>query len=316
MTEDKQNTASPEGGSFWILEAPERCVRGELIADVGERLEVRLTAELVADPRIVISRAADGRVVGWGKTASAADSVEAFRPVTLQGRLDTGLAVTMLSAHNHAGGGPLHPPRYLADVAVFGAHVDGDEQCYSAIRFRVDHPYWLGHLGDSPPSTVDDHGSTLVIEMADEGNWLAYTSSAPATLRELEIRIVSACLALFRLAIDRELEIRETQVRVDTEGAWFPVQGSGFSAPPYGMDPRVLLPREELTVERLAKWIALNETLDGLAWSVARPVKAVLQIEALVATSLVEGLHRRLPYQQLKFPDASTKDALRNNVYF
>jgi hypothetical protein len=76
------------------------------------------------------------------------------------------------------------------------------------------------------------------------------------------------------------LEIRETQVRIDTEGAWFPVQGSGFSAPPYGMDPRVLLPREELTVERLAKWIALNETLDGLAWSVARPVKAVLQIEA------------------------------------
>lgn len=302
MSED---AAPPLSGDFWILDAPERRTRGDFRHEIGQQPEVTLTTELVTDPRIVFSRNEDGHVTGWGKLASAAASVEAFKSVTLHGLVDSGLAVTVLSAHNHGGGGPFNPPRYLADVAVLGAHVEGDEQLYSAVRFRVDHPYWLWHLSESPPSTVTDDQSTLAVEIADEGNWLVYASSVPTTLRELDICVVSACLALFRLAIDRKLEIRETQVRIEADGPWFAVDGAGFSAPPYGMDPVVLPPREELTVERLAKWIVLNETLDGLAWSVARPVKAVLQIEAMVAASPIEGLHRRLPYQQLKFPGTS-----------
>jgi hypothetical protein len=69
----------------------------------------------------------------------------------------------------------------------------------------------------------------------------------------------------------------------------------------------MLVPREELTVERFAKWIPLNDTLDGLAWGVATPVEGVLQVQVQVVTSLVEGLHRRLPYQQSKFPAATGK---------
>jgi hypothetical protein len=67
----------------------------------------------------------------------------------------------------------------------------------------------------------------------------------------------------------------------------------------------MLLLGEVLTVERFAKWIPLNDKLDGLAWAVARTTKDVLEVRVLVATSLVEGLHRRLPYQQSKFPDVA-----------
>jgi len=49
----------------------------------------------------------------------------------------------------------------------------------------------------------------------------------------------------------------------------------------------------------------LNDKLDGLAWAVVDPVDGAVQAQVLVATSLVEGLHRRLPFEQSKFPDAS-----------
>ena len=62
-----------------------------------------------------------------------------------------------------------------------------------------------------------------------------------------------------------------------------------------------LLSREVLTVERFAKWIPLNDNLDGLAWAVARPIWSTLRT-VLVATPLIEGVHRRLPYEQAKFP--------------
>jgi hypothetical protein len=66
------------------------------------------------------------------------------------------------------------------------------------------------------------------------------------------------------------------------------------------------LPRTELTVERFATWIALNDRLDGLAWGVARRVEGPIQVQVQVLTSLVEGLHRRRKqYGQSKFPDAT-----------
>jgi hypothetical protein len=58
--------------------------------------------------------------------------------------------VTLLHAQNH--GGQFGTPRYVAYVAVFGdAHVTGEDQLYSAVRFRLDHPYWLSHLGEVAP---------------------------------------------------------------------------------------------------------------------------------------------------------------------
>ena len=287
------------GGDFWVLEKPKVRVRGGFSAEVGNKPEARLDAGLVADPR----EGASMPVKSW-----PAKSIEAFQPVTLQGQLDTGESVTLLDARNH--GGRRSPPHYVAHVAVLGAHVAGTDQPYSAVRFRMDRPYWLAHLAEGDSSVVQDDGSTLSVEASQEGNWLVYASSAPATLRQLEIRMVSGCLVLAQLALDQDLVTRQTQVRVNTGEPWLTVHGPGFCAPPDKFDPKTLLPRKELTVERFAEWITLNDKLDGLAWAVARPVKAPLQTQVLVVTSLVEGLHRRLPYEQSRFPGVE-KPALR-----
>jgi hypothetical protein len=65
------------------------------------------------------------------------------------------------------------------------------------------------------------------------------------------------------------------------------------------------LPRDELTLKRFTRWIPLNDKLDGLARVVARPIEGFLQTQVLVVTSVLEGLHRRLPFAQSKFPAAS-----------
>ena len=110
---------------------------------------------------------------------------------------------------------------------------------------------------------------------------------------------------LARLALDRSLVIRTTEVRIGPDDAWHGLHGRAYRAAAKGFDAP-LIPQQELTIERFANWIALNDKLDGLARAVCEPVKGAVQAQILVDTSLVEGLHRRLPYQQCQFPEAST----------
>jgi hypothetical protein len=118
-------------------------------------------------------------------TGSAEDSVATFQPITVHGHLETGESVTLLNALNYGGG--FGNPRYVTDVVVFGAHMNGEDQLYSAVRFRMDHPYWLAHLAEGEPTVVEDDQSALSVERSEEGNWLVYESSTPATLRQLDV---------------------------------------------------------------------------------------------------------------------------------
>lgn len=62
----------------------------------------------------------------------------------------------------------------------------------------------------------------------------------------------------------------------------------------------------QLACHRTANWVALNDTLDGLASAVYGLGEGTVQSQVLIGTSLLEGLHRRLPYQQSQFPEASS----------
>jgi hypothetical protein len=292
-------------GYFWVPEKPDARVWGSFAAEGGHKPEAVLAGGLVDDPR-VRSTGAGGRVF----MSSAAATVKAFQPITLQGQLDTGHAVTLVNAYNHGRDGYYFgSPFYKADYAVLGdRHVSGVDQLFSAMRFRFGDPYWLGHLRERKASAVDSDGSALSVETSDDGNWLVYTAAAPATLRQLETRVVLGCLALAELALDQDFTARDTHVCINDGDPWLSVHGPGSDTPPNEFDADTLLPREELTVERFAKWIPFNDTLDGLASVVARsPIKAPLQTQVLVVTSLVEGLHRRMPktFEQSKFAGAS-----------
>jgi hypothetical protein len=301
MCPSKVDHCQVSDGWFWSV-AGEVCVRGELAAETGQNAEVTLSSAVADDPRVTVEHTTTGMTVISG-SGDPADDVAAFAPIDLYGRLDSGELVSLLSAQNYG----LFSPRYVARVAVFGAHVSG-EQLYSAVRFRIDVPYWTSHLADGENQTVPDDGSVLRVvtpeEGQDEGMWLVYESAQPRSRRDFDRRVLASCRALARLALDRPLIMRTIEVRIIQDGEWLPMHNKAYSELVSGYE-KPLLPREELTVERFANWIALNDRLDGLASGIYELGEGTVQSQVLVDTSLIEGLHRRLPYEQSQFPRAS-----------
>ena len=238
--------------------------------------------------------------------AYAAASVARYRAITIHGQLDTRDSVTLIDANNHGGAGLA--ARYIAPEAIFGAHVSPDE-LYSAVRFRLDYLFWLRHLTDGESSVVNDDQSVLCVEASPEGNWLIYEASKPTTLRQLEIRVVASCQGLAQLALypDEDLVTSETEVRINSDSEWLPVYGPAFRAKPTDVRFDTLLPSTELTAERFATWIELNDGFDGIAFAVARDLNVAIQAQVEVLTSLVEGFHRRLPYEQDLVPKTTNK---------
>jgi hypothetical protein len=305
------NTVS-SGGQFWTPAQASQRIAGHLVARPGEDTRATLDAALAADldagdapaPHPAFEQ---GDVAGAMK-AGAAASVARSRPITVWGELDNGELVSAFDARNVGGFGP--SVNYVAPIAIIGANVT-DEQLYIAVRFLLDDRAWLSHLRGSDSSEVEDDHSVLSVEASDDGNWLVYTSATPETLAQLEIRVVTSCLALAQLALmpDRghDLCTRAMQVRIDAAGEWMPVFARGLCANPAPPRLDTLLPRTELTVERFARWIVLNDKFDGLAWAVARRMDGIaVQLQVQLLTSLVEGFHRRLasPRAQQVFPNA------------
>jgi Apea-like HEPN/ApeA N-terminal domain 1 len=292
-------------GWFWSAGGESR-VRGELNAEAGRDVEVTLAGAVADDPRVIVEHAATGVIV-TSVSGDPANDVAAFAPIDVQGQLDSGELVSLLSAQNHGMPGILGAPRYVARVAVFGAHIFGN-QLYSAVRFRIDDPYWTAHLANGENHTLPDDGSVLRAvaseEGPDKGTWLVYESTQPRSLRDLDSRVLAGCRALARLAFDRPVAVRTIEIRINQDGGWLPLHSKTRTSPVSGYGESLLL-REELTVQRFANWIALNSRLDGLASAVHDLGEGTIQTQVLTGTSLVEGLHRRLPYEQSQFPMAS-----------
>lgn len=164
------------------------------------------------------------------------------------------------------------------------------------------------NLAGSQNHIVPDDGSVLRVVASeadrDKGVWLVYESAEPCPVRDLDSRVLAGCRALARLALDRPVQVRTIEVRISQDGGWLPLRSRAHCAPDAGYGES-LLPSAELTVEKFAKWIALNGRLDGLASAVDGLGEGAVQPQVLAWTSLVEGLHRRLPYEQSQFPAAS-----------
>ena len=305
-------------GEFWTAADAARRISGRFNAQLGEKVEAELEDRLVqpldSTDMPVPRPAPQPYDVAAAVRAHAAGAIARFWAITFLGQLETGELVSVFDANEYPGSRSV---RYVAPIAVLGAHVTFD-QPYSAVRFRLDHPFRLSHLADKEASVVADDQSTLSVEAADGANWLMYTPANPATLTQLEIRAISSCLVLAQLALfpdaepEFELHILDTQVTIDPGGKWLSVRGPAFChREPESLRVETLLPHGELTVERFAKWIELNDKFDGLAWAVARPINVPIQLQVQLLTSLVEGFHRRLTTEEAQtwFPD--TKREIR-----
>jgi hypothetical protein len=172
-------------GWFWSA-GDEAHVRGEFTSEAGRDAEVTLAGAVAEDPRVTVKHTATGETI-MDVSGDPAEHVAAFAPMDLHGQPDSGELVSLLSSQNYGVPGPF-APRYVARVAVFGAHVS-DGQLYSAVRFRIDHPYWTAHLADGEAHAVPDDGSVLRAvapeEGTDKGTWLVYESAQPRSYHSL-----------------------------------------------------------------------------------------------------------------------------------
>ncbi|WP_349293169.1 hypothetical protein [Corynebacterium breve] len=115
------------------------------------------------------------------------------------------------------------------------------------------------------------------------------------TLRSSD-RVVHSVMTLMKLAVDVDLTPIRIQVRRQGQADWLEVknkgQDSGMLSSP---DPKNLLAPSAVTLKRLAKWLEIEQSMDGLAAAVANPVKGeAMQVQGLVACSLIEGIHKRI----------------------
>lgn len=288
---------SKSNGTFWRADHHTRSRGLYKVPDEG-RPEIYLESPITDDPSVTKVTDSNG-VVRTTYSMRADKAVKSFAPVLIHGQLDSGQLVTLLSAQNHSVAPA--PPRYEARAAIEGAHVSAD-QLYDAIRFQVADPYWTKHLALGDSAQTED-GSTLRIEEGAEGNWIVYEAATRRNIRDLEQYVANACITLMTLAFDFRPNVQQIEIKTDGS-AWLSTAGPGYRGKIDGCDVPMLDP-SELTIEILARWIDLNAKLDSLGAGVAEPPTGAIQAQALVATTLLEGIHRRLPFVQTRFPRLS-----------
>lgn len=289
----KQDSAALEG-KFWSASEPERRCPGELIVREGTDAKLKTTGSLV-DMRAFSMTILENGLVEWTQSEDPADVVADFSPITIHGVLDTGREITLVDAMGTAGPDfQSFRVRYVLD----GAHVDGHEERFSAVRFQLDDPWWWAHLKDGMSAQAGAVGS-LSISRDGQSVWFVFESAEPMTLRECDSLVISPVLTLTRLAFDVDLGIGPTQLRVDpATSPWISVLTKRRSLEPVRrtkLPTDLLLPKSVLGIDNFATWIALSVDLDGLAAVVAHPPKGVaIQAKALTMAAVTEGLHRRL----------------------
>jgi hypothetical protein len=277
-------------GVFWHPDTPHRKVRGKLISVRSQTPELRLLAPVVDVPGITYEITEHGGSMTDSRTVR--QDVAAFRPMTLHGELEDGSALTALYAQG--GSDPsqhLIGQSYRCRFVLVGAHLDGPRQLYTNTRFQMGGIY--SYVSDGPASAGQGSDSCLNLESDDDGLWLRYQHRHPVVLAQLVNAGVAGCLSLSALATCVEPTVVRTQVLLDGSGVWLDVISKRLREA-RSWKASQLLPWSEVTVARLARWIPIAESFDGLEWAVIAPPSAAVQVQLLTAASAVEGLHRRI----------------------
>lgn len=285
-------------GQFWSPDDATKRINGALTWEPGSR------ARLILESRVIDELA---NPVTFTKTGfSIAHSGDPARivvdgvPRLLLGETEIG-PVTCLDSYLQ------HLPTNLFDrttppfqqvwdpiFLIVGAHlVEGHATELDGVRAVVDGPGWWSHLPDGGVATSD--AGEVECERLDDETWLEFRPSSALSIHAAD-RSVRSVLTLAKLALDADLTPGRMKIRIAGQSAWLDVQtGSENPGKISWPDPHNLLPPESLTLERIARWLEIERTMDGLAAAVANPVKGeAMQVHGLVACSLIEGIHKRI----------------------
>lgn len=287
-------------GEFWSPDNTAKRVPGTLTWEPGSRARLKLNHRVIDETNepVEITETGGLHISHRGDPASI---VQDGVPRVLLGDTEVG-DVTCVDSYLQ------HLPKNLFDfetpplqqvwdpyTLIVGAHLPaGNASKFDAVRFILDSPGWWAQLPNAG-SAMSDAGEVVCERTDDKLMWLEFRPSSALSLRVTE-RAVQSVMTLMKLAVDVDLVPLCVQVRETGQSAWLDVktrdQDPSKSSWP---DPHNLLPPSSVTLERIAGWLASEESMDGLAAAVANPVeKQAMQVQGLVACSLIEGVHKRI----------------------
>lgn len=242
------------------------------------------------------------------------------------------------AVHVPIGGAPeLH--RIRADWCVAGAHIDGPDTLFTAVRARFAHlELWAQSEGvgltyiyepttevtlkfvpptsETVPFTEFDQNATLMLETSGTvsppdvwggqirtKNYLALEGLTGWTLEEVLARFVRPVQTLLTLLAGKQCDVLQFEVKIDDR--WCQVYGDSIN--PDAALPAVdtlLLRREGLSLDVLASWCGLTRRLAPAPQVVAAALAGSFQTveaEALAMTTTAEGLDRVLYPDSVRF---------------
>ncbi len=332
---DTTDAADLLAGRFWRPNNEENVARGRLTFAHGARPHLELD-----DPLTPLLKELESPGQSQGvRVFGFADQGPELTLFTVHGVLDGGTRVTLVDAFERKRKvGQAADRQWLeAQFAVVGDHVEGRDHLYTGVRLRLQHldgwaalpGFVLEHLaedgrdrltlGFDPASAAPvplKGGGELSLEQTPEVEfsplhggrigravWLRATGLPPATIDDLERRIVMPLSTLLTLATDTACPPVAVDVTVGPDQPWLTLRHSGLEPPTKEVrtPDRQLLPLPTLGLERVAEWLGVVEQLGPLPPVVAAAVGAprgTLETQLLNLTTVAEGLHRAL------FPDA------------
>jgi hypothetical protein len=241
--------------------------------------------------------------------------------------------------------------RLRADYALIGGHVDGADALFDRARLRLSHlDEWARLPGVSTTVAVD--GSHVRIEYTDPDEQrasvpglgelilgtvvtmpepsmrganltrraeLGLELADPLTFEEIWQRVVAPATTLMSLCADRDSHIVSLQLRPGPNEPWLQVRHPMIDThpPDFGdhvASHEVLFPREVVTLDHCAQWLAQAPGLapiPGMVTAIRTGSERTLANQLLDLATAAEGLHRRLPDQPKEITKSQARTARR-----
>ncbi|MDP9936863.1 hypothetical protein J2T11_003231 [Paenarthrobacter nicotinovorans] len=226
-----------------------------------------------------------------------------FSPRVILGRLDDGSLVTFMDAHMQPGPefSIQTSQRFTGKQRLHGAHVSGEEQGITAIRWTW--PIPESAISWAAESEVAGPVPGRIGPWSHGGNaGLSFSSQEISSLSTLTQEIQLSSAQLLGLWTQKKPPgPLLTEVFIEDHG-WCMYVPRGDEE--QGILRRSsFLPLGDLTVEHLATWLPFAAKIDPFPY-IANSRSGVIQVDAQVLVTALEGLHRRLhaktrPFQEL-----------------
>lgn len=225
--------------------------------------------------------------------------LENDEPVSLLGALMSDPSFTFLGVKQS----------FHGDTSLFGAHLPSKQAEVSGIRWT-----WSGTDGRFLGTTAADAAvegalaGSLQLWVHETGNGLQFEGTSPLPLQVLLNDIQNTCSQLPGLwYAQNPPEVSRIEILIQDRWCSFHLKKRNAPA----LKRTQLLPSGDLAIDTFAKWISLAYTIFPFPFIVNAPTN-VLQLDAQVLGTVVEGLHYRIKGEGVRitdFPAAAVKRA-------